>query len=318
MKGKFIISLDFELHWGAVEKWDLKDMSQYFLNTRTSIPDVLRLFEENNINATWATVGFLFAKNKEQLLEFAPLQKPSYNKSKLNYYNHFDQIGDNENEDPYHYGYSLIEKIVKSQGQELATHTFAHYYCTEEGQNVEQFSADLVAAQNIAQHNFGVKLSALVFPRNQYNNEYLEQAAKNGIKVVRSNPDVWFWKNQKRKEVQLFRALDTLVPISKTLAFEENQVIRKNGITELPASRFFRPYVHREKVVQNLKLYRILNEMTHAAKNNLCYHLWWHPHNFGNNVQTNLMQLAIIIKHYRKLNEDFGFLSVTMESFKIQ
>lgn len=53
---------------------------------------------------------------------------------------------------------------------------------------------------------------------------------------------------------------------------------------EIPASRFFRPFKNNEKIIQRLKLNRIKNEMTFAAKKGRNYHLWWHPHNFGENI----------------------------------
>jgi len=31
--------------------------------------------------------------------------------------------------------------------------------------------------------------------------------------------------------------------------------------------------------------------MKFAAENNCIYHLWWHPHNFGNNKNENLQNL---------------------------
>ena len=136
--GKFIISLDFELHWGAAEKWDLNTRKEYFDTTRKSIPIVLDLFKKYNIHATWATVGFLFAKDRKQLLEFLPDQRPCYLKKELSYYRLIEneEVGNNETEDPYHFGYSLINKIINTPHQELATHTFSHYYCNEEGQTL--------------------------------------------------------------------------------------------------------------------------------------------------------------------------------------
>lgn len=314
-KGKFIISLDFELHWGGAEKWNLNEMQSYFLNTRKSIPEVLRLFKENNIRATWATVGFLFAKNKKQLLEFCPDLTPSYANQKLAYYNYFDQVGDDENKDPFHFGYSLIQQILNTPGQELGTHTFAHYYCNEKGQDTEQFEADLKAAQAIAFHNFGQSLKSLVFPRNQYNVDYLKAAENQGIRIVRSNPDVWFWKETTGTLSSVFRAIDTLTSISKPLSFDGYNLRKQGEIMELPASRFFRPYKEKEKVIQNQKLKRIKNEMIFAAKNNLEYHLWWHPHNFGENVSENIKQLKEIIAHYRYLNEKYAFQSSTMGDY---
>ena len=315
MAGKFIISLDFELHWGGAEKWDLKKKNAYFLETRKSIPEVLKIFKENNIRATWATVGFLFAKNKKQLLEFSPNLKPSYTNQKLSAYNYFEQVGEDESKDPFHFGYSLVHQILDTPGQELGTHTFSHYYCNETGQNLEQFEADLKMAQAISQENFGQTLRSLVFPRNQYNSDYLKVAQEQGIRVVRSNPDVWFWKETEGKFAPVYRAIDTLVSISKPLSFDRRNLKREDKIIKLPASRFFRPYKNKEKAIQNLKLKKIKNEMTFAAQNNLDYHLWWHPHNFGENVLENIRQLKEIIKHYHILNEKYGFQSVTMGNF---
>lgn len=311
--GNFIISLDFELHWGGAEKWDLSNKKDYFLQCRDSIPKVLELFEKNNIRATWATVGFLFAKDKKQLIEFLPNEKPTYLNKSLCYYDYFDQVGDNEYVDPFHFAYQLIKQIIATKGQELSTHTFSHYYCNEPGQTIQQFDADLNAAQSIAKENFGVNLQSLVFPRNQFNKDYTEVAKKYGIKVLRVNPDVWFWNKNYGKLTPFFRALDTLIPISKALSFKTSFV--ENGIVHLPASRFFRPFKESEKRIQNLKMTRIKNEMKYAAKNGENYHLWWHPHNFGDDVQNNLKQLEEIILYFNELKLKYNFKSANMLDF---
>ena len=44
----------------------------------------------------------------------------------------------------------------------------------------------------------------------------------------------------------------------------------------LPASFFIRPYSKKLFLFNNLKLRRIKNSMTHAAKNREMIHLWWH------------------------------------------
>ena len=311
-KGKFVISLDFELHWGAAELWDLNLMKPYFDAARQSIPDVLALFEKYNIHATWATVGFLFAKNKEQLLAFSPKDFPTYTNKKLSAYHVIEngEIGFDESDDPYHYAPSLIRKIVDTPNQELGTHTFSHYYCNEPGQNEQQFDADLKAAQAISKENFGIQLQSLVLPRNQFNPTYLKIAEKNGIKVVRSNPDVWFWKNDFRFS-PLARAFDTLFPISGTLSYKHKERTSKT-LTLHPASRFLRPYSPKERFIQKLKISRIKSEMTYAAKRNRVYHLWWHPHNFGNATQNNVIALDEILRHYKQLHIKYNFTSASM------
>ncbi len=54
--------------------------------------------------------------------------------------------------------------------------------------------------------------------------------------------------------------------------------------------------------------------MTYAAKNNQVYHLWWHPHNFGNDLENNFKSLEKIIKHYSFLNKMYGFESKNMNN----
>ncbi len=313
MNGQFIISLDFELHWGVFEVRDVNHSREYFLNTRKVIPLILSLFEKYDIACTWATVGFLFANSKKQLEDFKPRVLPSYYNSKLNYYDFFNQVGDNEKADPFHFAPSLIEKILETSKQELASHTFSHYYCLEKGNSEVSFREDLLAAQHISKTNFGVQLESLVLPRNQFEQNYLKVIADCGFKTVRNNPDVWFWKTENKYIASFSRAMDTIVPISKSLCF--SKAGSDSNLSLIPASRFFRPYSKKEEAIQNLKIKRIKNEMLHAAKNNLHYHLWWHPHNFGNYLQKNLEQLEDLLKYYQYLNHKFGFTSVSMKTF---
>ena len=55
--------------------------------------------------------------------------------------------------------------------------------------------------------------------------------------------------------------------------------------------------------------------MSFAAKHNLVYHLWWHPHNFGYNTAQNFEQLEKILIHYSKLREKYNMDSKTMNEF---
>ncbi|MGB8704912.1 MAG: polysaccharide deacetylase, partial [Gillisia sp.] len=54
-------------------------------------------------------------------------------------------------------------------------------------------------------------------------------------------------------------------------------------------------------------------EMSLAAKNNEIYHLWWHPHNFGENPKESLNDLRTILRHYKSLQKENNFQSVNME-----
>ncbi|WP_241492519.1 hypothetical protein [Lacinutrix himadriensis] len=52
--------------------------------------------------------------------------------------------------------------------------------------------------------------------------------------------------------------------------------------------------------------------MTHAAKHKKNYHLWWHPHNFGQNTEENFKALETLFIHYSTLNNTYNFSSKTM------
>ena len=312
--GAFVISLDYELLWGV---WDVTTREKYgahITGVREVIPALLNAFDIHNIKATFAIVGILFTKDKEELTSFIPDKKPAYSNPEYNVYiKEFATIGNNEKDDPYHFGYSLFEKIRQSP-HEIATHTFSHYFCLEEGQSVEEFDADIKAVVKIAEAN-NINISSLVFPRNQINEIYLPVLVNNGIRVYRGNPESWIYKPRKFSAevpfIRLCRLLDTYFPISGNNTFA---ITKDAGLpVNIPASRFLKPYNKKLAWLEKLKLRRIMNEMTHAAKKKELYHLWWHPHNFGINIKENMENLTVLLNHYEFLHEKYGFANLTMK-----
>lgn len=319
MKGVFTISLDFELHWGGFEKWPLQDYRQYFLNTREVIPEILSLFDQYEVHATWATVGILFHKTREELLDNVPVLKPAYTLAQLSAYHYIENagIGKDEKEDPFHFAPSLLEKIASVRYQEIGTHTFSHYYCNEPGQTLEQFRDDLKAAQRVA-GKYGKKLTSLVFPRNQFNDAYLKVCREEGITAVRSNPLDWFWNigstQQESAWKRLNRGLDAYMPLGRKNTYQRNAIQAREGYPVcIPASRLLRPYDPKELVLNDLKIRRIQSEMSRAARQGEIYHLWWHPHNFGNYPKQSMNGLSRILKHYAYCRDQWNMQSMNMD-----
>jgi peptidoglycan/xylan/chitin deacetylase (PgdA/CDA1 family) len=315
----FTISLDFELHWGGFEKWPLDEgKKQYFLNTREQIPKLLKLFEQYEVHVSWATVGLLMHENRSELQDNSPGLKPSYQEAHLSAY-HFmkaEGIGEGEEDDPFHYAPSLVRQIAASKGQELSSHSFAHYYCNEAGQTIEQFDADCKAIQRAAQ-KYGRNLKSLVFPRNQYNADYLEVCKANGIAVIRSNPVDWWWKTDEGALNESFwkrlnRGLDAYLNIGGKTSYTLEAIRQQNGVYLLPASRLLRPYNPKEFFLNALKINRIKKEMTIAARNGDFYHLWWHPHNFGSYPEESMLALVEILAHFEFLKEKYQMDSLNM------
>lgn len=311
--GIFTISLDFELLWGIFDKVGNNYNPNYFRHTRQIVPDMLDVFSQNEIKATWATVGMLFAKNEEEWRHYSPTQVPSYRDSKLSAY---EFVKRNGIKPEVHFAPELIQQIIDTPGQELASHSYAHYYTLVRGQSPEQFRQDLQATQRISQEKFGLGLKSLVFPRNHINELYLSICLEEGYEQVRSNPINWFWQETQHEDLskKWFRSADCFFSVGRETSykFETIQSIPNEPIL-IPASRILRPISKRNKLFNSVRLKRVKDEMLNAAKRNEIYHLWWHPHNFATDPIESMKELNEIMNHFQYLKTEYGMESKNME-----
>ncbi|GAA4321226.1 polysaccharide deacetylase family protein [Flaviaesturariibacter amylovorans] len=319
--GQLVISLDFELNWGVHDTLSLDTYGPNIRGVQTVIPRLLDLFGRYHVKATWGIVGFLFHQDKEELLAHVPDRLPAYSNPKLSPYGaYLDRVGKGFPEDPHHFSPHLVQLILEQPQHEVGTHTYCHYYCLEPGQSAAEFEADLEMAIRVGAER-GVTITSLIFPRNQYNKEYLRICAKHGILCIRGNERHWLYaadnaagQTPARRGLRL---LDSYVPLSGNHAFDLDRLPATLPI-DIPASAFLRPYMPRLAFLDGLRLRRIKKSMTHAAKNGLVYHLWWHPHNFGIHQDENFAFLELILKHYQQLNRQYGFGSSTMSELARQ
>ncbi|MBJ6108279.1 polysaccharide deacetylase family protein [Hymenobacter sp. BT523] len=314
MPGALVISLDFEINWGVRDQQTLAQYGANLLGVRQAIPAMLALFAEFGLHVTWATVGLLFFETKAEMLAHLPAVRPEYADPNLSPYLVLDQVGEDEAHDPYHFGRSLINQIRATPGQEMASHTFCHYYCLERGQTVESFRHDIETAVRVGAEQ-GMALRSLVFPRNQYNAQYLETCRAAGITSYRGNEQSWIYKERSEEQQALYkrgaRLLDAYVNLSGQHTARWADMAR-NFPYNVPASRFLRPWSGRLKALEGLRLRRILAGMEHAAKHGEVFHLWWHPHNFGVNLAENMAVLRRIAQHFRRLQARYSFESLSM------
>ncbi len=313
--GTFVISLDCELYWGMRDKRTLDEYRENLVGDRLVVPRLLALFDEFGIRATWAFVGFLFYRDRESLLAGLPELLPTYADPRFSPYPELEVMGSNEEEDPFHYGGSLVAAVLGHDGQEVASHTFSHYYCLEPGQTVEEFRADLAAA-NRAAAQYGIELSSLVFPRNQVNDDYLAACRECGIRAYRRNTQSWALPRDERRGRDDLPARGPVrgrvrEPLGLPGA-RPGELSAGSVPVNVPASRFLYPSQWYTAPFDRLRLRRIRQEMTYAAEHGLVYHLWWHPHNFGRDAETNLALLRGVLEHYRHLHETAGMQSRTM------
>lgn len=311
--GTLVISLDLELYWGMRDIISLDDYHQHLEGVRQAIPAILELFEKYQIHATWATVGFLYYADIEQLQKNIPAQLPSYDQLQLDPYQYINTLKKEDNQQ-LHFCPDLIELIKQHAGQEIGTHTFSHYYCLETGQTQAQFKADLHAAIATAE-KANLNTTSLVFPRNQYNQAYLAAMIDCGINCYRGNETSSIYHDeggdgdQPRKRI--LRLLDAYINLTGQNCQSWSD-LRSTYPINIPASRFLRPYSAKLKYLDSLRLRRVTSGLKYAANHGLVYHLWWHPHNFGVNLAENLSFLEKILQSYQKLNTQDKMQSLTM------
>ncbi len=309
--GQFVISLDFELHWGVRDHTSVEQYRENLLGVRRAIPAMLARFKQRELHVTWATVGLLFAKSRDEALARAPARRPAYRDVALDPYRELEQCGATEAEDPFHFAASLVEQIAKTPHQELATHTYSHYYCLEAGPTLGDFVADLDAAKAIGAP-FGEVTKSIVFPRNQYDDAHLEALARHGTLAFRGNPGTWFWKpgasDEQTPAKRALRLIDSYAGLPKVARVKRHA----SGLVDVPGTRFLRPWTPSFAKLEPVKRLRLEQEVLHAARNGGLFHLWWHPHNFGKHLEQNLALLDSVLDAFDRARAEYGMQSLSM------
>jgi hypothetical protein len=312
--GSFVISLDFELYWGVRHLPSVKQYIRNLVGARLAIPAVLDLFGEYGIHATWAVVGFLFFDHTRALLDSAPSLRPRYINKRLSPYYDLPAADAQADQNSIFFAPGLIRQISQFDHQEIATHTFSHYYCLERGQNIEMFEQDVQAACATAER-FGVRIRSLVFPKNQCRAEYLTVCRKLGISAYRGNPPSWLYRAAADDAQGYVRRLGRLLDAYISISGPNCNPLPAASIglpINITASRFLRPYSPSLRMLEPLRLSRINRDLTLAAQTGRAYHLWWHPHNFGAYLSCNLKFLRRILDHFRLLRDLYGMESLNM------
>ncbi|ANX13963.1 hypothetical protein ABE41_018275 [Fictibacillus arsenicus] len=315
-EGMLIISLDFELYWGMFDKVSLEEYRENLEGVYVAIPKILEIFKRYDIHATWAIVGFLFYDGLIDLKKSLPFEKPNYSNPENNSYIYINKNFENINmNNSLHFSRSLIEKIKKTPSQEIGSHTFSHFYCLEDGQNEFSFTKDIETTIQTFNEN-GLTCKSVVFPRNQINKEYLKICNNYGITSYRGTEPNFIYKakneiEKNNKLKRILRFLDSYLNLFGHNTFSLTNVT-KNIPINVPSSRFLRPYSKSLKAFEKYKVNRIKKDMEYAARNGNAYHIWWHPHNFGKNVEENLNNLIEILDQFLYLKEKYNMKSANM------
>jgi peptidoglycan/xylan/chitin deacetylase (PgdA/CDA1 family) len=310
--GALVISLDFEIHWGVRDRYSTTGgYRSNLLGVRTVIPRLLALFAEFEVSATWAIVGYLLARSRDELQRFSPHAKPHYVDSRLFPYD--EQIGESEADDPFHYAPSLVDLIRRTPRQEVGTHTFSHYYCLEPGHDRVSFRADIESAIAISRAQ-GFSPKSIVFPRNQWNQAYDDVLCDAGITCYRGPQRGWMYRTPESGVAALAsrgaRLLDSHVSVTGPLTVLWHEVMQPSGLADVRASFFLRPV--RSSLSDALRFRRVAQAVHDAAESHRLVHLWWHPHNFGAEPDANMAFLRRVLEVFSHCRARHGMRSMSM------
>ncbi len=305
MNGTITISIDFELRWGVHDQFGL-DIERYRENLEEEpriVPELLRLFEQYGVRATWATVGAIACVDWNDYFRRAPAP-PRYSNPQFA----FDpRNSDIDPDGRLHFAPGLIDLIAASPGQEIGTHTFSHLFLGEAGVTAQDATADLAAAVRIHEERIGARPVSLVFPRNQC--AFLEVVRANGILVWRGNERGWYFnRNDSRSSSPLVRGLhvaDAINPWTCRATPLEGDMTR--------SSLFFRPAL--PDWMWPLHLEKIRNSIS-AVKAGQIFHLWSHPHNFGTDRVRRLARLEQVLAVMAELARQRGLTFRNMSELR--
>jgi peptidoglycan/xylan/chitin deacetylase (PgdA/CDA1 family) len=307
----FVISIDFELFWGMVGSKSIKHYGANIAAEWHAVPAMIALFKQYGVHATWATVGMLMCKDYKQWCALRPSVLPTYERKR---YLSYSVAALAQDRPKLFFARPLVEQILAADGQELASHTYSHFFCGEAGTTFEQFVADLKCAKSIFDE-CGVKPTSFVFPGNQARDEYLSMISAAEFTAYRGNQDHWLYRNGHLVPCgsigRVVRVADAYLPLTGNHVSPFPNEMSARKLINTPASRFLRPSSG-NAVFDRIHLRRVKEGMLEAARANGIFHLWWHPHNFGKDMEQNLALLESLLQYFSVLQDKHGMQSLTM------
>ncbi len=298
-KGTFVLSLDVELCWGAVDKPDkLKNNKKYYEQARACIEKILLLLEKYNISATWAIVGHLFLWECNTI---NGQKHPDIPRSTYSWYSKdwFEESPcTNDKEDPLWYGQDIIKKLMNCRvHQEIACHSFAHIPYGDKNTKRAAVRADLSKCVHEAE-KFGLKLRSFVFPRNIEG--YHDELASFGFEAYRGKEPSWY-KAFSKKLGKICHILDQFLAICPPVGLPEYV----QGLYNIPASMFYLPMNgFRRLIPVKFRIYKARKGIKKAIRDKKIFHLWFHPFNIATNQKKLLYGLEEIFKEVQSRREN--------------
>ena len=143
---------------------------------------------------------------------------------------------------------------------------------------------------------------------------HLRIAREVGLEAYRGNQTSWLYAAERTHAASPLaragRLADCYVSISGPNGLRPHR--DASGMVNVPSSRFLRPVSKRLRRLEGLRLKRIQDGMSHAAMTGSLYHVWFHAHNFGRDIDSNLDFVTSVLRHFTRLRDTDGMQSHSM------
>lgn len=289
----FTLSLDFELIWGTVHHLGPQRFREACHRERAIVIDrLLALFEKYRVPATWCIVGHLFlGRCQAQFGQKHPeLTLPSANWLR-------DDPGGSEATEPNFYGRSLVEKIRScAVSQEIGCHSFSHIIfpeCSRETARSEIAECVRLAAES------GIEMRSFAFPRNRV--AHLGVLKEYGFTHYRGPG-----KNERFDQYRL-RAMRRVVHLLDILLAREPRPVvpeMNDGLWNVAGSMVFLPkHGLRRYIPMSLRVRRARKGLNAAVRDGGIFHLWFHPTNMADEMESMFKGLEEILACAYRLSQ---------------
>jgi peptidoglycan/xylan/chitin deacetylase (PgdA/CDA1 family) len=300
-RGAFVLSLDFELIWGTMDRRGPEAFRRACERERSEVFEpLLALLEEFEIPATWCVLGHLMLDSCAPVdgRKHPEIVRPTHAWVSGDWFDN-DPCTD-EQRDPVFYGRSLVETLLQARvEQEVGCHGFSHVIFGDPGCSRETAESEIQACVRAAR-TLGITPRSFAFPRNQVG--HLDVLREHGFSCFRGREPTWHTGGGRvagrvkraghLADVMLARRPPTVLPETT------------EGLINIPGSMMY-PAIHgrRRHIPVSRRVRRALKGVEAAARDKRVMHLWFHPTNLADDTEAMLGGLRTVFADVTRRRE---------------
>ncbi len=299
--GAFVLSLDFELIWGTLDRRGPEPFRRACERERSEVfGALLSLLEQFEIPATWCVLGHVMLDSCAPVngRKHPEIIRPTHAWQQGDWFKH-DPCSD-EGRARIFYGRSLVERLLEARvAQEIGCHSFSHVIFGDPGCSRETAESEVRACVQAARE-LGITPRSWAFPRNSVG--HLDVLREHGFTCFRGPEPTWHMGGGGAVG-RLRRAghvADVVLARRPPVVLPE----RTQGLINIPASMMYFPmHGARRHIPISRRVRRVLEGIERAARKQRIMHLWFHPTNLADETEAMLGGLRTVFGEVARRRE---------------